>query len=111
MCEIFLLIMLSKQLGEMVERNGHDSMLIRVLFIVSWIVAEVLGAAIGAAVAGFPTAVVGGIMGIFIVCVIFFGIAGVLPEKKRKSGYMDDYYEYRSTGRIKKKKADDYDDD
>jgi hypothetical protein len=114
MCEIILIYFLQQQLGEMIERKGHDSILIRVLFVVSWFVCEIGGATMGFVVHGGqfgPAVLAGAVGGIIFVCAIFFFIAAMFPEAKRERGYMDDYHEYRRSGRIKKRRRYEEDED
>lgn len=103
MCEIVLIYYLQKQIGETYERSGRDSTLIRVLFVVSWIFAELFCVIVGAVVTGEPMAgYLFGIGGIVCVCVIFFVIANSVPTvRRRERGYMDYYHEYRETGDVR----------
>src|SRR5262245_32211290 len=120
MCEIVLIYYLQKQIGETYERSGRDSTLIRILFVVSWIIAELFCGIAIAIVTGHPMAgYVGGIIGVVTVCFVFSVIANAGPTvRKRERGYMDYYNEYRETGdvrisrpRRRRKRRDDDDDD
>src|SRR5262245_14501581 len=102
MCEIFLIYWLQKQIGETYERGGRDSTLIRVLFVISWIVAEIFCIGVGLVVTGeLAIGYLFGVVGIVGVCVVFFVIANTVPPKKRERGYMDYYQEYRETGNVR----------
>src|SRR5262249_51835717 len=103
MCEIVLIYYLQKQIGETYERAGGDSALIRILFVLSWIFAEIFCVIAGVVVTGEPMAgYLFGIVGIVCVCVIFFVIANTVPPaRKRDRGYMDYYHEYRETGDVR----------
>jgi phage shock protein PspC (stress-responsive transcriptional regulator) len=121
MCEIVLIYYLQKQIGETYERSGRDSTLIRILFVVSWILAELMGIGLGVAITGdMAGGLVLGVFGVIGVCVVFFIIANAVPSTRRQTerGYLDDYNEYRATGRIsgttrkrRRRRPDDDDDD
>jgi hypothetical protein len=85
MCEIILIYYLQKQIGETYERSGRDSTLIRILFVVSWILAELMGIGIGAAITGdMLGGLAFGAFGVIGVCIVFFVIANSVPATRRQ---------------------------
>src|SRR5262249_56983876 len=95
-CDLILLYYLHAQVGAAYERSGRDSTVFRILFVICWIVADLLGIA-AAAISRDPGVglVIGGFC-LVVVCVVFFVIAYAVPPARPSGqlGSMDDYTAY-----------------
>jgi len=99
--ELMIIYHLQKHIGDLYERSGRDSTLIRLLFVVTFIGVFFVGAGIGGAASNsLLGAYLCAFLGIIAVTVIFYVIAHNIPDRPKEPGYMDYYNEYRYTGRV-----------
>lgn len=118
MLEFMLVFYLANRVADIVENKGYGGTLWRVLFVVAWIGAEILGLAFGmvmrsaAGLEPFGASVVGyALLFALLAGGMVFLVALVLPTHgpTRSGSYMDDYHEYQRTGRIRDRRDRDRD--
>ncbi len=119
MCEIILVYLMCRKIGDMVGNKGYGPILFQVLLVVAWIVGELLGLMVGFVLTetrgsgrsstAWPQVVFCAYASAFLAISPVFLVAAVLPEKKSERDFMGDYYKFRHKDR-KKKHYEDEDD-
>jgi hypothetical protein len=118
MCEILLLWYLCRKMEDIVGEKGYGAVPFQIAIVAIYLLGALFGGMIGFAASAGPRGAGGGaFFAAYAVALLFalmgvgavFFVALILPEQKERD-YMDDYYNYRQTGRKKTRRRAEEDD-